>query len=201
MDLVASRELNLRQSESNTKTKSKAPPSSPARADATSAMSQALPRIYGYFHPRVGGNRALTEDLTQETMLSAVRSANTPTDIDELMPWLFSIARNKLIDYYRKQDRERRNFGQRIEEDDLGVQPGLPDLDLESLPIRDEVIATLAELNPRFQAAIILRYFDGCDVSTVAQAMFLSESATQSLLARARNAFRATWIARNGESR
>ena len=195
MELVASRDLDLTQPSSKTEEQSNAPPKSAA------ALSHALPRIYGYFHPRVGGNRALAEDLTQETMLAAVRSANTPSGIDQLMPWLFSIARNKLIDHYRKLDRERRNFGIQVDEDDLGVQPGLPDLDLESLPIRDEVITTLSELNHRYQMAIALRYFDGCDVSTVAQAMFLSESAAQSLLARARNAFRTTWIARNGESR
>ncbi len=194
MDVVASRDIDLSPS-SKTREQSNAPP------QTTTALSQALPRIYGYFHPRVGGNRALAEDLTQDTLLSAVRSSRTPTEIDELMPWLFSIARNKLIDHYRKQDRERRNFGQRVDDEDLGVQPGLPDLDLESLPIRDEVISTLSELNPKYQMAIVLRYFDGCDVSTVAQAMFLSESATSSLLARARNAFRSTWIARNGESR
>lgn len=195
MDAVASRDLDLSQSSSKVTEQSNAPP------QAQTALAQALPRIYGYFHTRVGGNRAQAEDLTQETMLSAVRSSKTPTNIDELMPWLFSIARNKLIDHYRKQDRERRNLGQRIEEDDLSVQPGLPDLDLESLPIRDEVIDCLRELNPKYQMAIVLRYFDGCDVSTVAQAMFLSESAAQSMLARARNAFRSTWIARNGESR
>ena len=195
MDVVASRDIDLSHPSSKTQEQSNAPPRS------TAALSQALPRIYGYFYPRVGGNRALAEDLTLETMLAAVRSTNTPTDIDQLMPWLFSISRNKLIDHYRKMDRERRSLGQRIDNEDLGTQPGLPDLDLESLPIRDEVIATLSELNPKYQAAIVLRYFDGCDVATVAQAMFLSESATQSMLARARNAFRAIWTARNGDSR
>ena len=47
----------------------------------------------------------------------------------------------------------------------------------------------------------MLRYFDGCPVAEVAQALFLSETATQSLLARARNAFRAAWIERNGDER
>lgn len=168
---------------------------------ATTALAQAISRLYGYFYPRIGGNRALAEDLTQDTLLSAVRSANPPSNDTELMPWLFSIARNKLIDHYRKQDRERRNLGHRIDEDEFKLHTGLPDLDLESLPVRDEVITVLNHLNPRFQAVIVLRYFDGCDVATVAQAMFLSETATQSLLARARNSFRAIWIARNGDSR
>ena len=106
-----------------------------------------------------------------------------------------------MIDHYRRTSRERDSLGSRVDIDDSGEQPGLPDLDLESLPIRDEVIATMAELNPRFRAVIVLRYFDGCDVATVAEALFLSQSATESLLARARNAFRSTWRQRNGDTR
>ncbi len=177
------------------------------RTDATGhhpptlALAEAIPRLYGYFYPRVGGNRALAEDLTQDTMLAAVRSGAAPEDTADRICWLFHIARNKLIDHYRRTGRERDSLGSRVAIDDPGEQPGLPDLDLESLPIREEVIATLAELNPRFRAVIVLRYFDGCDVATVAQALFLSPSAAESLLARARNAFRSTWLQRNGDAR
>ncbi|MCA9832938.1 MAG: RNA polymerase sigma factor [Thermomicrobiales bacterium] len=164
------------------------------------ALADAIPRIYGYFYPRVG-SFSVAEDLTQETMLSAVRSASTPVGGDDLIRWLFAIARNKLIDYYRRQDRERNALGFQVADDDIGEQPGLPDLDLESLPIRDEVIAVLAEMNPRHRAAIVLRYFDGCEIDEIAVALFLSRSAADSLLARARNAFRSAWIARNGDIR
>ncbi len=174
--------------------------SSPHHAP-TAALAEAIPRIYGYFYPRVGGDRALAEDLTQDTMLAAVRSGAAPEGADDRMRWLFHISRNRLIDHYRRQTRERSAFGRRVDDDDPGVQPGLPDLDLESLPVREEVIATLAELNPRYRAAIVLKYLDGCDVAAVAAALFLSESATQSLLARARNAFRSIWLQRNGDHR
>ncbi len=167
----------------------------------TAALADSIPRIYGYFYPRVGGNRAQAEDLTQDTMLAAVRSGAAPYDAEDRNRWLFHIARNKLIDHYRRAGRDRDMFGIRVDGDDPGEQPGLPDLDLESLPIREEVIATLAALNPRFRAAIVLRYFDGCDVATVAEALFISHTATESLLARARSAFRSTWLQRNGETR
>ena len=174
-----------------------AEPTASARAQS---LADAIPRMYGYFYPRVG-NASAAEDLTQETLLSAVRSGNTPTQPDDLIRWLFAIARNKLIDFYRKQDRERNAFGFRVPDDDIDAQPGLPDLDLESLPVREEVIATLASLNARHRAAIVLRYLDGCDIDAVAEALFLSRSAADSLLARARNAFRSAWIARNGDAR
>lgn len=192
MEIVASREFDL--------SPPTAKPKEQSRTGSTAALAAAIPRLYGYFYPRIGGNKHTAEDLTQDTLLSAVRSGNAPQSPDELMPWLFTIARNKLIDHYRSQDRKQRNLGMPVDFDDEIVQPGLPDLDLESLPIREEVIATLATLNDRFRAAIVLRYFDGCDIATVAEALFLSESATTSLLARARNAFRSSWIARNGDA-
>lgn len=192
MDIVASRDIDV--------SRPTAKPKTYDRPAASTSLAQAIPRLYGYFYPRIGGNQQTAEDLTQDTLLSAVRSGNAPDYPEELMPWLFAIARNKLIDHYRSQDRKQRNLGTPMDIDDEIVQPGLPDLDLESLPIREEVIATLATLNDRFRAAIVLRYFDGCDIATVAEALFLSESATTSLLARARNAFRSTWIARNGDA-
>jgi len=191
MDIAASLDMDLTSHQQQEEASAQAPP----------RFIHALPRLLGYFYPRVGGDRQTAEDLTQDTLLSAVRSGKMPGAADEYMPWLFAIARNKLIDHYRKQDRTRRNLGQQVPDEMLDDQPSIPDLDLESLPVRDEVITVLNQLNPRFQAVIVLRYFDGCDIATVAQALFLSESATQSLLARARNAFRSTWIARNGDVR
>lgn len=172
-----------------------------AHEPAATSLAEAIPRIYGYFYPRVGGDRALAEDLTQDTMLSAVRSPNTPEHPEEQIRWLYGIARNRLIDHYRKQGRERTIFGARLDVEDPGEQPGLPDLNLESLPVRQEVITVLGALSPRYRAAIVLKYLDGLDVESVGAALFLSESATQSLLARARNAFRSIWIARNGDTR
>lgn len=167
----------------------------------TVALADSIPRIYGYFYPRVGGNRALAEDLTQDTMLAAVRSGAAPHDAEDRIRWLFHIARNKLIDHYRKAALERSVLGMQVDADEPGNQPALPDLNLESLPVREDVIAVLGQLNARYRAAIVLRYFDGDDVASVAAALFLSPSATESLLARARNAFRSAWLQRNGDAR
>lgn len=161
----------------------------------------ALPRIFGYFVTRVGGRVAVAEDLTQETMLAAVKSASTPDDPGSIMPWLYGIARHKLMDQYRREDRERRHFGGPIDQDDgdIAESAALPDLDLESLPVRDAVIATLDALAPRQRAALVLRYFDGCDVPTTAESLNVSVHAAESLLARARTSFRRHYQARNGD--
>jgi RNA polymerase sigma-70 factor (ECF subfamily) len=167
----------------------------------TALFDDALPRIYGYFIPRVGGRVAVAEDLTQETMLAAVRSDRGPASPDSVMPWLYGIARHKLMDHYRRQERHRRHFGHRVLDDDVPEgELSLPDLDLESLPVRDAVIATLDALTPRHRAVLVLRYLDGCDMPFIAASLGLGTDATESLLRRARSAFRTDYLARNGAS-
>lgn len=171
-----------------------------APASVSAWFDAALPRLFGYFISRVGGRVAIAEDLTQETMLAAVTSTNEPA-ADAVMPWLYGIARHKLMDHYRKQDRERRHFGQPITDDDevFDNATALPDLDLERLPVRFAVIEVLDLLTPRHRAALVLRYLDGCDVATTARMLDTSLQATESLLARARNAFRHHYLTRNGD--
>lgn len=159
-----------------------------------------LPRIYGYFLPRLGGHQALAEDLTHETLLAAIRSSNGPRDPERVLPWLYGIARHKLIDHYREKDRQFRALGSQVSDERIiDEAASLPDLDLESLPVREAVIETLDALNPRHRAAIILRYLDDCELSVICETFFLTPSAAESMLARARAAFRAAWIARHGE--
>jgi len=158
----------------------------------------ALPRIFGYFLPRVGGSIDIAEDLTQETMLAAVRSHDKGARVDMAMPWLFGIARHKLVDHYRKAA----TFG-KPDSDDIDTIPDdtatLPQLDLQAIHVRDAIIATLNTLPPRQCAAIVLRYFDDLPVADVATALDLTLPATESLLARARRKFRARYLASNGD--
>jgi RNA polymerase sigma-70 factor (ECF subfamily) len=171
-------------------------------ADVTAWFDEALPRIFGYFLPRVGGRIAVAEDLTQETVLAAVRTSHAPLGSDAVMPWLFGIARHKLMDHYRREDRERRHFGRPVDPEELesGPMPPLPDLDLDALHTRDTVIATLDRLPPRQRSALVARYLDGCDVPTTATLLGVSVHAAESLLARARTSFRRHYRALNGDA-
>jgi RNA polymerase sigma-70 factor (ECF subfamily) len=154
-------------------------------------FDRALPRVYGYFITRVGGNVPIAEDLTQETMLAAVDSRGLAT-ADEPLAWVFGIARHKLLDHYRQQDRRRLRFAIL----DAGSHASLPDdrflpeLDLETVQTRDTIIATLQELPPRQRGAIVFRYLDGLDVTSTAATLGVSVHAAESLLTRGRRAFR-----------
>jgi RNA polymerase sigma-70 factor (ECF subfamily) len=59
--------------------------------------------------------------------------------------------------------------------------------------------AILVRLNPSQRAALLLRYYDGLPVAEVAAMMGRSMTATESLLARARAAFRRIHEGNGGE--
>jgi len=61
-----------------------------------------LPKIYNYFHYRVS-ERSLVEDLTANTFEKAWKArARYRKDLSSVGAWLFSIARNVAIGYFRK---------------------------------------------------------------------------------------------------
>src|SRR5215211_2848025 len=69
---------------------------------------EALPRIYGYFLHRCGGSVPVAEDLTQETFLAAVAELKKGRRVQMPIAWIYGIARHKLMDHYRTQERVER---------------------------------------------------------------------------------------------
>ena len=68
----------------------------------------ALPRVYGYLLHRCGGSVTVAEDLTQETFLAAVAELKKSQQVRTPTAWIYGIARHKLLDHYRRQERADR---------------------------------------------------------------------------------------------
>ena len=73
--------------------------------DAASARDEIIHRhhqkIYGFLH-QLTGKKEDAEDLTQETLLLALRKLHTFKTDRDLLPWLFTIARRTAIAQWRK---------------------------------------------------------------------------------------------------
>ncbi len=151
------------------------------KAEALSFLDRALPDVYGYLVHRTG--RTTAEDLTSETMLAAVRAMSHGPPQELSIAWLIGIARHKLADYWRSEARERRHLAA------LSAEP--PDLVGDTATFEPgRASAALAALNPSQRLALTLRYVDGLSVAEVARLVERSHTATETLLARSRSAFR-----------
>jgi len=165
-------------------------------------FNDALPRIFGYFLVRVGGRVDVAEDLTQEAMLAAVK-ASDGAPIEFPFGWLLGIARHKLHDHYRRQDRDRTRFAAVDPEFEASVadRSSLPEFNFESQHVRDSIIATLDRLPPRQRSVLVFRYLDGLEVTSIASMLDVSVHAAESLLARGRTSFRTHYAQVAGETR
>ncbi|MEP6812458.1 MAG: RNA polymerase sigma factor [Actinomycetota bacterium] len=139
----------------------------------------ALPRVYGYLLQRCGGSAAVAEDLTQETFLAAVTELKKGRPVDAPVAWIYGIARHKLLDHYRRQERlERRRLRE------PAAEPAPPH------EADDRALAALAAVPATQRIALVLRHVDGLSVPEVAAALGRSIEAVESLLARGRVGFK-----------
>ncbi len=160
---------------------SSAPPADQP-AQLLDLYDRALPQVFGYLRARVR-EEATAEDLTAETFLAAVQALQRHGAPELSVGWLVSVARNKLVDHWRRAAREER--GLRLAYDDEIV-----DDDVEQHFERVRAREVLAELGAHHRAALTLRYLDGLPVPEVAAHLDRTVHATEALLVRARTAFR-----------
>lgn len=146
---------------------------------------QALPRVYRYLLAHSGPDVDLAEELTQQTFIEAVRRRSTFDGRSDVVTWLCAIGRHKLVDHYRRSGRERQR--------DLRIASRWTDGESQvwsQHELRDGVQAALAHLTGEQRIVLILRYLDQLPVREIASTIGRSEKATESLLSRAREAFR-----------
>ena len=149
-------------------------------------LDEVAPVVFGFLYARVGGDEAAAEDLLQETLLEAVRSAATYRGDAALSTWLCAIARHRLGRHY---EAERRAAAARAR---LHLVAGT-DGDHsggDQVERRDEVVRALGRLPAVHRQVLVLKYLDGRSVEEIATELGRTRVQVQSLLQRAREGMR-----------
>jgi len=158
-------------------------------AQLLAVYERALPQVYGYLRARTAST-AVAEDLTSETFLAAVDALRRDAVPDLTVAWLITVARNKLVDQWRREERDERRRFQLLESAETDADG---DDDAGERFERARVHAVLHDLGAHHRAALTLRYLDGLSVPDVADHLGRTVHATEALLVRARRAFRARY--------
>jgi RNA polymerase sigma-70 factor, ECF subfamily len=153
------------------------------REEIVSLFDRALPEVYHYLLHRCR-QRSTAEDLASETFLAAVDAIRRQVILTPSVAWLIGIARHKLVDHWRRVERESRH---------LAVIASDDSVELDTAIDRGRAMDVLAELNPSQRTALTLRHVDGLSVAEVANLLGRSVHATETLLVRARAAFRSQY--------
>lgn len=155
----------------------------------------ALPQVFGYLRAR-SGSEPLAEDLTTETFLAAVRSYQQRPGQELSTGWVIAVARNKLVDHWRKVATEERHL--QLVADRTADQQSEEDEWIDGFG-GTEAHAVLAGLAAQHRLALTLRYVDDLSVPEVARLLERTVQATETLLVRARRAFRQAYVATDQE--
>jgi RNA polymerase sigma-70 factor, ECF subfamily len=142
--------------------------------------------IYGYLY-RILGNAAQAEDLAGEVflkLLQALRSGRAPRD--RLEGWLYRVAHNLAIDWFRRQ---KKGSGVPLSEE-MVADESRPSEIVEDGQARQQLRASVRRLTPDQQQVILLRFAEGLPAAEVARLMGKSEGAVKILQHRAVNRLR-----------
>ena len=161
------------------------------------------PRLAAFAARRSGLDAASVEDVVQNTLVKAVRNLASYRGEAALFTWLTEICRHELADVYRKAARrpdhaslDELSSSSRHEQLRVPAHHE-PAAQMDRDMRRSAVIRALQALPERYALALEAKYRDGFSVDEIAGLLGLTTTAAQSLLARARDAFRERWSSGN----
>ncbi|HEU4626381.1 MAG TPA: sigma-70 family RNA polymerase sigma factor [Steroidobacteraceae bacterium] len=142
---------------------------------------------------------AAIEEIVQNTLIKAIRRLASYRGEAALFTWLCEICRNELVNLHRREARRSAEDSleqSSVRETVLELRAPESESPLGALEIaaqRSAVAEALNSLPERYARALEWKYGDGFSVEEIARMLGLTTIAAQSLLARARAAFRQVW--------
>jgi len=157
-----------------------------------------FPRVYRFALPRLRGNEDTAKDVVQSTLIKAMRKLDAWRGDASLFTWLCQICRREIADHVRSQ--QRRSSKVVLIDDSDEVRAALENIEApasddplrraDSAELKRLVHAVLDRLPNRYGEALEMKYVEGHSVEEIGQRLGIGHAAAQSLLARARVAFR-----------
>ena len=156
------------------------------------------PRLFRFAVARLNGDREVSADVVQQTFCNAIQRLDSYRGEAALYTWFCQICRNLIIDYCRAHHRESQKVV--LIEDHANVRAILealsapfleqPEVSAWQRDVRRLVQATMDTLPARYGDVLEWKYVDGLSVKEIAERIHVSAKAAESLLTRARAAFR-----------
>jgi RNA polymerase sigma-70 factor (ECF subfamily) len=155
-------------------------------------------RIYAICY-RFTGSATDAEDLTQDVFLKLYRNlASFDTHKGSFQTWITTLARNLLVDHFRRTRADRAtdsldaSFGAEGNGDGLNAGDRLadphpsPEAHASGLELKARIQQALAQLSPELREAVVFRDLEDMDYKEIAQVLRIPEGTVKSRISRGR---------------
>jgi len=139
-----------------------------------------LPQIYNYVFYKVRDTH-VAEDIVSDTFYKALKNISKYKNKGFFQAWLFTIARNTVISYYRKNSRE---ILYSFDNDTDHPDPVTVEDVVSIKESRAELLNIVESLPPNQHDALLLRYTEDLKIKEIACILNKSEGAVKQLLHR-----------------
>jgi RNA polymerase sigma-70 factor, ECF subfamily len=162
-------------------------------------FNEYYPRIYRFARRRVRGDSSLAEDVAQAVLCRALESLQTYRGEAALMTWLCTLCRREMSQQCRVKDDEP-EIREALESLLIANQADLINATHDD-DVKESVLAALDYLPVTYADVLERKYLRDMSVNAIATQLGRSVKATESLLTRARAAFREAFLLLDGDSR
>jgi RNA polymerase sigma-70 factor (ECF subfamily) len=153
-------------------------------------------RIYAICY-RFTGSATDAEDLTQDVFLKLYRNlASFDTEKGSFQTWITTLARNLLVDHFRRTRMERASdsLDASLSSDEDGVTMGdrladprpSQEAHASGLELKARIQQALAQLSPELREAVVFRDLEDMDYKEIAQVLRIPEGTVKSRISRGR---------------
>jgi RNA polymerase sigma-70 factor, ECF subfamily len=160
-------------------------------------FAEYFPRVYRFARVRLGGDDDAAEEVAQLTLIRALAKLGTYRGEAPLFTWLCSFCRREISAWF---ERTGRAAPVSLADDSAETRALLdaiaflsgddPEREYERHELSRLVHATLDHLPGKYGQALVLKYIEGRPVEEIGRRFGLGYKAAESLLSRARQAFR-----------
>lgn len=138
-------------------------------------------------------DEGVVEELTHDILMAGFDSLQNFNGRCEEFSWICSIAKHKIIDYYRKKKLKTILFSASPIFEEIADKALTPERDVLKNELKKEIKKTFRELGEGYKKILRLKYIEGFKISEIAKQMRLSVKAVESRLIRAKKKFKETW--------
>ena len=136
----------------------------------------------------------VVDEIVNDVMLAGMNSKNTFNQKCSEFSWLCSIAKHKVIDYYRKKKIKTVLFSVSPVFEEIADKALTPERDVLKNELKDEIKKTFTEIRAGYKKLLRLKYIEGFKINEIAKKTNLSVKAVESRLIRAKKQFREAWV-------
>jgi RNA polymerase sigma-70 factor, ECF subfamily len=149
---------------------------------------------------RMVRDRALAEDLAQETFIKVLNAIGSYNPQFKFSSWIFKIANNAAIDHLRRRELDTLSLDGSPHAEtpeamqatalQIGARQETPLDTVEAKELGSEIEAAIGRLRPEYRSCILLRHVEGRAYEEIAEILDLPLGTVKTYIHRARNELR-----------